>query len=406
MTTVEAPARRNLAGPFVLITAVTAASAMANFFLPVYFKNTLGFSGSQIGLLYALFSVTAILAVVPVGLRNDRTSPRWLIAVSLAVTAVAALGMAAAHRFSAYLAVFLLYGLGLSSFRISLDALMFKTGDVESSGTRWGTFNGFRMVGMGMGTFCAGHFLTRWSFPAGLTLLAAVVAGSLLIPPFLSPVKVGFPRLSEYVADLRNPRVLGFMGWLFLFSLHWGAELTCYGLFLSEKMHLTLTGMGWYMGVEFIIVAVTCYLAGPRCDQGMDTRRLAILGLVLSGVGQILMCRPVLWESLLWRSVHGVGDGLIVIVMYLGIARLFDPDRVGGHNSGVNLVMMLGAFVGSLLFGPLGAARGYDVPLWATGALVIALSLPLLRPRVRKRPVPPSDSGSRFPGVLPEREIP
>jgi len=390
---------RNLQGPIVLITAVTAASSMANFFLPVYFKNTLGFSGSEIGLLYALFSVTTILAVVPVGLRNDRSSPRWMIALSLALTAAAALGMAASQRFLVYLGVFLLYGLGLSSFRISTDALMFKSGDAETSGTRWGVFNGFRMVGMGLGTFGAGYFLTRFSFPAGLTLLAGVVAAALVIPPFLAPVKVGFPGLGEYLADLKAPGVLGFMGWLFLFSLHWGAELTCYGLFLNDTLGLSIPGMGWYMGVEFVVVAGTCFWAGPKCDRGMDVRTLAIWGMLLSGVGQVLMCSPDPAVSLFWRGVHGVGDGLILIVMYLGVARLFHPERVGGLNSGVNLVMMLGAFAGSLFFGPLGAALGYDVPLKATGVLVAVLALPLVGRRVRKTPDPPGDPGPPLPAI-------
>jgi len=380
----------NLHGPTVLITAVSAATALANFFLPVYFKKTLGFSGAQIGVLYALFSVTTILAVVPVGLRNDRSSPRRLIALSLALTVLAALGMAVSRRFSAYLAVFLLYGLGLSALRISTDALLFKSGGTEGAGFRWGTFNGFRMLGMTLGTFCAGVLLTRWSFPAALSLLGGVAAACLLIPPFLSPVKVGFPRLQEYAADLRSPGVLGFLAWLFLFSLHWGAELTCYGLFLSETMALDLTAMGGYMGVEFLVVAGACFWAGPRCDRGMDPRILAIWGMLLSGVGQLFMCSQAFGVSLFWRGVHGLGDGLIVIVMYLGVARLFHPDRVGGLNSGVNLVMMMGAFAGSLVFGPLGAAFGYDLPLRVTGALVAALALPLARRRTRRNPGPPS----------------
>lgn len=392
----------DLHGPTVLIAVVSAATAMANFFLPVYFKKSLGFSGAQIGVLYALFSVTTILAVVPVGLRNDRTSPRRLIAVSLAVTALAALGMAASQRFSVYLGVFLLYGLGLSAFRISTDALLFKSGGPERAGLRWGTVNGFRMVGMTLGTLSAGVLLTRWSFPAALGLLAGVAAACLLIPPFLSPVRVGFPRLQEYAADLRGPGVLGFMAWLFLFSLHWGAELTSYGLFLSENLALDLAGMGRYMAVEFLVLAGTCFWAGPRCDRGMEPRTLAIWGLLLSGGGQVFMCSQALGVSLFWRAVHGLGDGLIVIVMYLGVARLFHPDRVGGLNSGVNLVMMLGAFAGSLIFGPLGAAFGYDLPLMVTGGLVAALALPLSRRRARRRSGPP-EPGSGAPGpLLPE----
>ena len=180
--------------------------------------------------------------------------------------------------------------------------------------------------------------------------------------------------LREYLDDLRGPGVVGFWVWLFLFSLHWGAEMTSYGLFLREDLGLTLTGMGWYMGIEFVIIAATCLWAGPRCDRGLDPRRLAMAGLVVSGLGQVFMCVPVLWFSVLCRALHGVGDGLIVIVMYLGIERLFDRSRIGGHNSAVNLVMMTGSFAGALASGPAGECFGYEVPLIATGVLVAGLA--------------------------------
>ena len=213
-------------------------------------------------------------------------------------------------------------------------------------------------------------------------------------------MKVAFPRPRDYVSDLREePKVFGFILWLFLFSLHWGAEVTCYGLFLSHRLGLSMTGMGWYMGFEFLALALTCLWAGPRCDRGADPKTMAIAGLIISGTGQMLMCIPVLWLSVLCRAFHGVGDGLIFMVMYTGIARLFIPSRVGGHNSALSLVMMTGMFAGSLVFSPLGERFGYEIPLIITGALVGVLAFPIFYAGKGKRatgpapvvdPVPPT----------------
>ena len=153
--------------------------------------------------------------------------------------------------------------------------------------------------------------------------------------------------------------------------------MTSYGLFLRERLELSLAGMGWYMGAEYLVLAATCFWAGMRYDRGLDMRTLAIPGLVLSGLGQILMCVPVLWFSVLWRCIHGIGDGLIVIVFYVGVARLFNLSRIGGHSSVANLVMMMGSFFGALAFGPLGERFGYDKPLMATGVLAVLLALPV-----------------------------
>jgi len=376
----------NLRWPAALASLFSVATAISGFFLPIYMKSSLGFTGAQIGWLYALFSITAILAVLPVGLRNDRTSPRLMVALSLAVASGAALAMARVNGFVPFLVVFGLYGLGLSSFRISIDALIFKTDDTKASGKRWGYLNGFRMISTAIGTFCGGYVLSHWGFSGGLTLLAGILLAGLLMTPLLLPVKAAFPKCRDYVADLRQPGVMGFMTWLFLFSLHWGAELTSYGLFLSENLGLSLPGVGWYMGLEFIVLAGTCLWAGPRCDRGLDQRLLTAAGLLISGISQILMCVQMLWFSLFWRCVHGVGDGLIVVVMYAGISRLFNVGRVGGHNSGVNFVMMVGSFAGALVFGPVGASLGYAVPLVITGAVVAALAIPILHPRRRQAP--------------------
>ncbi|MEW6441035.1 MAG: MFS transporter [bacterium] len=366
--------------PATVVAGVALATATANFFLPVYLKSELRFTGSQIGWLYALYSMTTLLAVIPAGLRNDRSSPRRLIAWSLVLISAAALGMTFARGSLFYGATFLLYGLGLSTFRISTDALMFKTGNGRSPGMRFGWFNALKMGGVGAGTFAAGYVLWKWGFAGGLLLVAAIACLTLSATPMLSPVKVGFPGLREYVSDLKEPAVASFLAWLFLFSLHWGAELTCYGLFLRENLGLSLTGMGWYMGTEYMALAATCLWAGFHYDRGLDLRLLAAAGLLASGVGQISMCEASQWPSLAWRCVHGIGDGLIMTVLYIGVANLFQQSRVGGNSSAVNLVMMMGSFVGSLIFGPMGEQFGYDKPLLITGVVVAMLSLPTMAP--------------------------
>jgi predicted MFS family arabinose efflux permease len=72
-----------------------------------------------------------------------------------------------------------------------------------------------------------------------------------------------------------------------------------------------------------------------------------------------------------------------MVVMYSGIARLFDVGRIGGHSAGVNLVMMIGTFIGSVIFGPMGERFGYEIPLVVTGAVVVVLAFFIRHPRRR-----------------------
>jgi predicted MFS family arabinose efflux permease len=58
---------------------------------------------------------------------------------------------------------------------------------------------------------------------------------------------------------------------------------------------------------------------------------------------------------------------------YTTITRLFHVDRIGGSASLISLTTTMGVFAGSLIFGPLGAAHGYQMPLIISGAISLAL---------------------------------
>ena len=88
------------------------------------------------------------------------------------------------------------------------------------------------------------------------------------------------------------------------------------------------------------------------------------------------MTIPNVGISLSWRLVHGFGDALIMMESYTTIARLFHVDRIGGHSSLISLVSVGGSFAGALIFGPLGAAYGYQWPLIVSGCISLCL-LPL-----------------------------
>ena len=66
------------------IAAYSAVLSCIYFFLPLYLKGTLKFSGGQIGLLYAVLSLNAILVAFPVGVTGDRYTARILTRLGLA----------------------------------------------------------------------------------------------------------------------------------------------------------------------------------------------------------------------------------------------------------------------------------------------------------------------------------
>jgi len=235
------------------------------------------------------------------------------------------------------------------------------------------------MVGFTFGALFSGYSLFSLDFPLTLKGMALLTIALALVYPFL-PVTPGRRwELFNYRNDFLKRQVIVFSLWLFLFSLHWGAEATSFGLFLRHNLNLSLIGIGYYMGGEFFAVALSALFFGWVYDRtkGVHAQSFLFSGLVASGLGHILMAYPSLYFSFSWRVIHGIGDGIIALVMYLGINRLFHLERIGGNAGLISMITMIGIFVGSLIFGPLGEKAGYGYPLVISGIIII-LILPLL----------------------------
>ena len=357
------------------ISVYSAVIACIYFLLPLYLKGSLNFTGTQIGVLYAVLSLNAILVSFPVGVIGDRYPARILTRVGLAATAASLWGLALVGSFWPFLAVFLAFGLSSQLFRLSLDTLLFKE-DHGDAPRRLGHYNAMRMGGMMVGALLGGAAYYWLDFTITLKLFS--IALLLLIAPTVwLPLTRGVRTpLFAYGRDFLAPPVLFFATWLFLFTLHWGAEATSLSLFLEHNLNLSPLGVGAYMAGEFGVVALTAYLYGRFWAQRLKPLTFLALALIFSGAGHIMMTYPVLPWSFAWRAVHGFGDGLILMETYATITRLFHVDRIGGNASLISLTTTLGVFAGSLIFGPLGAAYGYQVPLIVSGAISLAL-LPL-----------------------------
>jgi MFS family permease len=357
------------------IGVYSAVVSSIYFLLPLYLQGSLHFSGGQIGLLFAVLSLNAILMSFPVGVIGDRYPARILTRVGLAATAVSLWGLATVESFWPFLAVFWGFGLSIQLFRLSLDTLLFKE-EHQDAPRRLSHYNAMRMGGMTVGALLGGALYYWLDFTVTLKIFALGVV--LLIAPTVKlPLTRGVrTTLFDYSRDFLARPVLFFVTWLFLFTLHWGAEATSLALFLDHNLGLSPLGVGTYMAGEFAVIAVTAYLYGRFWARRLKPLTFLALALVFSGAGHICMTYPVLPWSFVWRAVHGFGDGLILMETYTTITRLFQVDRIGGSSSLISLTTTLGTFAGSLIFGPVGAAYGYQTPLIISGVISLAL-LPL-----------------------------
>jgi MFS family permease len=260
---------------------------------------------------------------------------------------------------------------------MSMEMQLLKTDTGQRTGRRVGLFVAWRYGGLLVGTILAGYVLHWLDFRGAFHTMGAVCL--LLVPAalYLAPTRLAKVRVREYFRDLSDLRVVLFAGWLFLFTMHWGVESTCYSLFLRREMGLSMQQMGWYMSAEFLAVAAAGLLIAPRLGRESSLTVLGFAGVMLSGLGHIGMVVGNVWVSVAFRAVHGFGDGALSVLLYLGIAKLFHIERLGGNTGALNLAMMAGQIAGAMIAGPLGEKAGYALPIWTSGVLMIALAVPL-----------------------------
>jgi MFS family permease len=283
--------------------------------------------------------------------------------------------------------VFLAWSVANNLFRQSMEMQLLKTDTGARTGRRVGLFVAWRFGGLLAGTILAGYLLHWLDFRGSFRALAGV--GVLLLAPacLLPPTRLAPVRLADYFADLRDLRVLLFAGWMFLFTTHWGVESTCYSLFLRRTMGLSLRSMGWYMSAEFAAVVAAALFVAPRLGRRLSLTNLALGGVALSGVGHIGMTIGNVWISVAFRAVHGLGDGALAVLLYVGFSRLFNIERLGGAAGAINLAMMIGQIAGAMIAGPVGEKFGYALPIWTSGVLLLALATPLAAKSWRDRRV-------------------
>lgn len=366
--------------PIIKLSIFNSISKMLitslSFFLGVYF-NDIGLSGSQIGIIFAIGVLTSILMILPSGISNDRIKSKYLIGIALILVGTMYFGISITKNFPLITLMSLFGGMGITLYNASSDSLFYKTTNKEQISKKIGIFQGLNYLMIGLGMIVSGYLLqNNIRFEDLFQIFAIIFFIMAAFSQILLPKNATSSfELLNYKKDIFKPKILIFLLIVFLFAIHFGAENTTYGLFLKKTLNLTKSQMGLYMGIAIMIMAFSVQIIS-KISHKYSTEKILISGLLLSGVGHVLMTisNPVI--SLLFRIIHETGDSAMFFFMYYGITKLFDLNRIGGNASIFALTSTIGTATGAIIFGPLGASKGYNMPLIVSGiTTLIALAI-------------------------------
>jgi MFS family permease len=338
-------------------------------FLPLLFVD-LGFSGLEIGILVSVFTVVSLLTSFPIGVINDRLSIREAILAGFLLLAIFLFGIFTVKGFWPFLLFYAIGGLGGNMVYVSVRGLTMKVAGRKDRGKRIGIFQFAATLGGAAGSLLGGLLLYMLNF--NLT----IVAGAMLML-FMALLSLSVPRMKierfpliEYGRSVLKKPVLIFILPLFLFGMHWGAELTSYSLFLKNNLGLDLFWSGLYMGLSLVPMALAAYVAGRRIQgNGGLVKMIFFSGILLSGLMHILMVVPNPQLSFIFRTIHEIGDGMVMVSYYVILSGMFRKKSISGETGLAHTITTLGSVAGALAFGIMGPALGYGMPFVVSGVL-------------------------------------
>ena len=180
---VASPAYRRVAGALLVFALFNSSDA----FLLLLARQR-GLSDASVIGLYILYNAVYVLAAWPAGHLADRLGPRRLLVGGLLAFAAVYGGVALAHGWPAFAALFALYGLYAASTEGVAKAWLSNLADRADTGAALGTFGGLSSLAALLASMGAGA-LWQWAGPAwtfGVAAVAALSVATYLVRAFPS----------------------------------------------------------------------------------------------------------------------------------------------------------------------------------------------------------------------------
>lgn len=341
--------------PFALGYFLSYLYRVVNAVLAPDLVAEIGLDAAQLGLLTSAYFLTFGIFQLPLGMLLDRFGPRRTEAVLLLFAALGAFVFAVADSAGGLTLGRALIGLGVSACLMGA----FKAFVLWFPKERLPLVNGLQMAAGGLGALAGtapvelALQITNWR---GVFVVLAILTASVALAIFLV-----VPERSEHRADARMAEQFGGVREIFGSAVFWRVApwtVTVQATFLSVQ---SLWVGPWLRDVAGLDRgAVATYLALVACAMiagwviiGFVTDRVSRLGvrpIHVAAVGMsgfMLLLLPFIfqWTSAALPVCMLFGFfGTTGILPYAVLSQSFAPELAGRANTGLNLMVFLGAF--------------------------------------------------------------
>ena len=350
---------------------IFSAVSLLNVFIPIYYRDGVGLSKRQIGLLGAVIPACAMFISPVWGALADRAKYKnTVMRVLLIGLAVAALVFPAGRIFTYAAFATFLYGVFYPFIQSLSDAMIAET----SAEKKWdygrirlgGTF-GYAVMCVASG-YIAGEDLGRLFY-----LLAAIMAASFLYSFLLPNVRGGRAARTGggYRGLLKNKPFMLILAFIFCYYVCLGYYYAFYTINLTSPL---IGGTSWMAGLS-VALAALCeifFLANARnITKRIGIHNTLLTAAAVAGVRFILiglLANP--WPIIAANLLHGYGHVVSLYCVTIYIAENIGQEARASAQAAFTMVFLgITRMIGSVAGGFLAERWGTNRVFLLTGGL-------------------------------------
>lgn len=368
---------RLLTTNFVVLCLVTLAFAFSFYFLmatlPPYVLEIGGTEG-DVGLAMAAFAITAVVTRPIVGRWSDRWGPRRFIIAGGALMSATPVFYILTSAVPPLLGVRLLHGIAYAMAGTAAMSLIAETAPAARRGEAMGFFGMSGNAAMAAGPAVGVYTLQVSSFSVLFMVSAAVAAVSLVLsigvrqPARATANGHASSQTGVLVAD---SRVLFPAAVQFLFSLTYGAIISFLPLYAGLR---GIDNPGVFFTAFAIVVMALRGFAGQLSDR--YGRAAAIVpGMACAAIGLgVLSFAADIMTFVSAAVLYGLAFALVQPALTAFAVDRVDPRSRGAATGTFLAALDLGAGLGSIVWGYLVQATGYEALYLASmGIAIVAM---------------------------------
>lgn len=332
---------------YYLLTSVSFYS-----YIPLYFSAS-GFDARKVGTLFAIQSSMSILTYLPSGFINDRLSAKKQIFCATFIYCIFTLGLNIATNYTHFLILFTLWGISATMLDNSTNILYYKESQIVNNRLFFSFFGITSTLSYALGGKLGSALSSGNNFRPLFMTVFIMSLFLILFSRTLPDTRVQSVRLKDYHNDIFSFKSLIIAANLFLFTYHWGAELTSFTVFFKTYAALDNNLISYiYLEVGLLMSFIVFTLGYYRERIKLDPLCALLIAVAASGGSQATMCYCTTFTTaLINQFFHAIGDSFFIYYWLNIIPATFKYEKLGGASAFVNLFTVLSVIAGSFISG-------------------------------------------------------